>query len=242
MIFILCVVFAASFVGATFGFGVALVGVPLLCLQLPIATATPLAVLVAIAIGACIIALDWRHMHVRSATWLLLPTAAGIPLGLALLASPRQNLVKAALGLLILAYASYCLLGRQPPEVSERRRWMLGSGFLAGILGAAFGMNGPPVVIYGAMRRWPPRKFRATLQAYFLPANAIAAAGYAFSGFWTKTVTHDFLVCLPAVLVATALGAWTHGRIHSAAFVKLVYLALLAIGALLLFQAVHHRP
>jgi hypothetical protein len=32
-------------------------------------------------------------------------------------------------------------------------------------------MNGPPLVIYGALRRWTPERFRATLQGYFLPAS-----------------------------------------------------------------------
>ncbi len=39
-------------------------------------------------------------------------------------------------------------------------------------------MNGPPLVVYGGMRRWSPQHFRATLQGYFLPASVIGMAGY----------------------------------------------------------------
>ena len=39
-------------------------------------------------------------------------------------------------------------------------------------------MNGPPLVIYGALRRWSPQHFRATLQGYFLPASLAGLGGY----------------------------------------------------------------
>jgi hypothetical protein len=37
----------------------------------------------------------------------------------------------------------------------------------AGVLGGAYGMNGPPLVIYGSLRGSSPQHFRATLQGYF---------------------------------------------------------------------------
>ena len=43
-------------------------------------------------------------------------------------------------------------------------------------------MNGPPLVIYGALRRWSPQYFRATLQGYFLPATLAGLIGYAATG------------------------------------------------------------
>ena len=76
--------------------------------------------------------------------------------------------------------------------------WLLGCGFIAGVTGGAYGMNGPPLVIYGAMRRWSAQHFRATLQAYFLPASAsIGMVGYWLTGLWVAAVTHYYLVCLP---------------------------------------------
>jgi len=46
-------------------------------------------------------------------------------------------------------------------------------------IGGAYGMNGPPLVAYGSLRRWtPPERFRATLQGYFLPARAADLIGW----------------------------------------------------------------
>ena len=237
--YLLLIVFLATLIRSTFGFGEALVAVPLLALVLPIAVAAPLAVLLSVTIAAVVVVQDWSHVHVSSAGWLLAPTLAGIPLGVALLASTHQQLVKAMLAVVILVFAGYFLLGRNPPRLhDDHRAWLLGCGFLAGILGGAYGMNGPPLVIYGAMRRWSPQHFRATLQGYFLPASVLTMAGYWFTGVWTRSVTHDFLVALPAAIPAIFVGRFLNRRLHGDRFLKYVHAGLFCIGLVLLVQAI----
>lgn len=171
---VLTIVFAATLIRSAFGFGEALVAVPLLAFCIPIQVAAPLAVLLSITIAAIVVLQDWRKIHLRSTGWLVLSTVLGIPLGLGLLTSSYPRLVKAALALIIMAFSAYSLAGRKPPELrQDSRGWLLACGFSAGVLGGAFGMNGPPLAIYGAMRRWSAQHFRATLQGYFLPAGAI---------------------------------------------------------------------
>ncbi len=102
-------------------------------------------------------------------------------------------------------------------------------------------MNGPPLVIYGTMRRWPPQEFRATLQAYFLPASIIGMSGYWVAGLWVPAVTRYYLLSLPVMIPAVLLGRWINHRLHSNVFMKYVYLGLGGIGVLLLVQAFRGR-
>jgi uncharacterized membrane protein YfcA len=235
--YMLGIVFAATLIRSTFGFGEALFAVPLLALALPLRLVTPLVVLLSITIAASVVAQDWRHVHLRGSLGLLLPSLAGIPCGLWLLASPYQLPVKLGLALLIIAFAAYGLLGRKPPHLpSDRLPWLLGCGFCAGVLGAAYGMNGPPLVVYGTMRRWSSQQFRATLQGYFLPASLLALAGYRLSGLWAPELTRYYLLCLPAAIPAIVLGRWINGRLHPQGFVRYVYAGLVAIGLVLLAQ------
>ena len=186
--------FLATLIRSAFGFGEALVAVPLLALFIPLKVAVPLEVLVSITIAAVVVAQDWRKIHVRSAGWLVAATLLGIPVGLLLLTSSHQRAVMVALAILIMAFAVYSLIGSKPPELkSDSRMWLLGCGFCAGVLGGAYGMNGPPLVIYGAMRRWSAQHFRATLQAYFLPASIVGMAGYWLAGLWVPAATHYYL-------------------------------------------------
>jgi uncharacterized membrane protein YfcA len=238
---VLLVVFLATLVRSTFGFGEALIAVPLLALSIPIEIAAPLAVLLSITVAAVVVVQDWRKIHMRSTLWLLAPTFLGIPLGIALLTSTHQQVVKGALAIFIVAFSGYVLLGRRPPELqSDSRIWLVGCGFFAGVLGGAYGMNGPPLVIYGAMRRWSPQHFRATLQGYFLPASIVAMAGYWLAGLWVPAVTHDFVISLAAALPAIFIGRMVNHRLRGDAFLKYVHGGLVCVGMVLLIQAIRN--
>jgi len=237
---VLLIVFIASLIRSTFGFGEALIAVPLLALFLPVSVAAPLAVLLSVTIAAIVVVQDWHKIHLRSAGWLLAPTFLGIPLGVVLLASTHQQLVKAVLAIVLIAFSGYFLIGRKPPQLhNDTRAWMLPCGFLAGVLGGAYGMNGPPLVIYGAMRRWSPQHFRATLQGYFLPAGVVTLVGYRMHGIWTPAVTHAYILSAPSLVPAILLGRWLNHRLHGESFLKYVHAGLVCIGLALLVQAMH---
>ena len=166
-------------------------------------------------------------------------TLFGIPLGLALLTSRHQLTARVALALLLIAFSAWSLLGAKPPELKKESWFWLGlCGFTAGILGGAYGMNGPPLVIYGGMRRWSAQHFRATLQAYFLPASILGMAGYWFKGLWNPAVTHYFLISLPAAIPAIVLGRVLNERLQGDSFLRYVYSGLALSGIALLIQAI----
>jgi hypothetical protein len=147
--------------------------------------------------------------------------------------------VKGTLALIIVAFSLYSLIGRTPVELrQDNRGWLFACGFCAGVLGGAYGMNGPPLAIYGSMRRWTAPHFRATLQAYFLPASIIGMGGYWLAGLWVPAVTHYYLLSLPVTIPAVFVGRVINHRLQGDAFMKYVYLALLGIGVLLLIQAI----
>ncbi len=236
VLLLLAVVFLATLIRSAFGFGEALVAVPLLALFLPVKVAVPLAVLLSITVAAVILVQDWRKVHVGSAWRLVLPTLAGIPLGLWLLRNASEPVVKGILAVVILGFSLYSLMGRMHFELrSDRSAWAF--GFIAGILGGAYGMNGPPLVIFGSLRRWSPEHFRATLQGYFLPASAIIMAGYWLDGLWVPAVTRYFFLSLPVALAAIFLGRWINRRMKAHTFIRYIHIGLLGVGTMLLFQA-----
>lgn len=233
---ILAVLFFATLVRSTLGFGEALIAVPVLALLIPIRVAAPIAVLISITVATIVLLQDWRHVHLRSAGRLVASTLIGTPLGLLVLLRVPAGIVKACLGLILLGFCAYSLLYRKGAVLTDDRlAWPFGLG--AGMLGGAFGMNGPPLVMYGTLRGWSPQRFRATLQGYFLPASLIAMSGYWLTGLWRADVTRYYLLSLPGVLVATLLGRAMNGRIEARSFLRYVNLGLLAVGVMLLVQS-----
>jgi uncharacterized membrane protein YfcA len=234
----LLVIGVATLVRSAFGFGEALVAVPLLALMMPVNTAAPVAALISITVAAVVLVQDWSHVHARSAGRLVISSIAGIPIGLLVLTHVAEWAVKAALALVIIAFSIASLWqARRYRLANDRFAWLF--GFLSGVLGGAYGMNGPPLAMYGTLRGWTPSQFRATLQGYFLPASIAVMTGYVVAGLWTRTVTRLYLTALPAVAVAIAVGHLANRRMHPARFVVYVHGALIVIGAVLLAQAVH---
>jgi hypothetical protein len=235
-LFVVTVFFCATLIRSALGFGEALFAVPLVALVLPVDIAAPVSVLVSITVAAVVLARDWRHVNIRSALWLVGFTVLGIPVGLLVLRTVPEPIVEGALGVVVAAFAALSLWWQPAYHLSDdRHAWMFGVS--AGLLGGAYGMNGPPLVVYGSLRRWPPERFRATLQGYFLPASIIGMAGYWAAGLWTSHVNRFYLLSLPAVLMAIPLGRIINARFDTQRFMTAVQVALLASGAALVLHA-----
>jgi len=233
---IIAILFLGTLIRSIFGFGEALVAVPLLALVMPIEQAAPVAVLVSITIALLILIQDWRKVHFESAGRLIVSTMFGIPVGLWILRTLPESVVKAILAVIIMAFSIHALRNRHKHRLDDDRlAWLF--GFNAGVLGGAYGMNGPPLAIYGSLRRWSPEHFRATLQAYFLPASVAGMGGYWMAGLWTPAVNHFFLASLPGVALAVIAGRAIHTRIDPHRFTSYVYVGLTVIGAVLLLQS-----
>jgi hypothetical protein len=200
--------------------------------------AAPLAVSVSVLVAGVIIVQDWRKIEMRSAAGLVISAFFGIPLGLLLLTRVNDHWVKMILGLVIASFSVYSLTAGQKLHLKkDHPAWLLAAGFCSGILGGAYGMNGPPLAVYGSLRRWSPQHFRATLQGYFLPASLVGLIGYAALGLWVSAVTRYFLLSLPAALVAIFIGRALNHRLRGDGFFRFVYLGLIVIGGVLVTQA-----
>lgn len=168
LLYVALISFIATLVRSTLGFGESLIAVPLLIIFLPVSVAVPLSVLLSIVIALVVVIQDHKQIHFNSAKWLIIFALMGIPLGLLLLVYGSESLVKLVLGIVLTGYATYALLGKNSFKLKrDHMGWLFACGFLSGILGGAYGLNGPPLVVYGNMRRWSATQFRATLQAYF---------------------------------------------------------------------------
>jgi hypothetical protein len=87
------------------------------------------------------------------------------------------------------------------------------------------------------MRRWNAQHFRATAQAYFLPASLFGVLGYLVKGLVGWTVIKLFLITLPAVIPAIFLGKYLNRRLRQDRFFRYVYYGLIVIGAFLVVNS-----
>lgn len=225
----------ASLVRSVFGFGESLIAVPLLALIMPLETAVPLSVIVSVVIAGVIVIQDHHKIHWSSAKYLIGYALLGLPLGLLILLYGNAVWVKGILGGILIAYASYALFSKKQYTLpADHKLWLFCCGVFSGIFGGAYGLNGPPLVLYGDLRGWSASHFRATLQAYFLPISLVTVAGYGVKDLLTTEVLSLSLWTLPVVLPAIFLGRYVNHKLKRERFVKYVYAGLMLIGVVLL--------
>ncbi|MCE5209410.1 MAG: sulfite exporter TauE/SafE family protein [Chloroflexi bacterium] len=229
---VLLIIFFGAFVRATFGFGDALIAMPLLALVVSIQIASPLVAFLSIIIGTTMLILNWGKVDFKAAWRLILSSALGIPVGLYFLKTVPEEYIKILLGIILILFGAYNLFRPKLPTI-QSNLWAYVMGFLGGILGGAYNANGPPVIIYGRLARWEPDRFRATLQSYFMPTAAFIFIGHGLSGSWTSEVLTLFAYSFPVILVAIVLGTLLSKRIPDGMFDRLVYLAIIGMGILM---------
>ncbi|WEG12366.1 sulfite exporter TauE/SafE family protein [Pullulanibacillus sp. KACC 23026] len=242
IIMIITIVFIGALMRATFGFGEAIVSMPLLTL-LPINlhTAISLIGLAGLTVACLCVAAGWRNIDRSSLVLLAISTLLGIPAGLIMVTFAPVSVITVSLGVFLVVYGIYSLV--KPTLVKTTRGrllqnpvWALPFGFSAGVLGSAYNFNGVPVVVYGTMKGWQRDQFQATLQAHFLISGVLVVVGQAIGGLWTKDVFILFGLSLPLIVIATILGTFLHKRIPPHKFERYVFVLIVLLGILLLIK------
>jgi uncharacterized membrane protein YfcA len=233
MIIVALITFAGTFVQSSIGFGFALVAMPLLVNILGIEIAAPLVAITALLIEIVILLRYHEAFNFDVVKHLIAAAIVGIPIGVFAVRFIDENIVNKALGVIVIGYALYALFAPRMPELAGNT-WAYFFGFIAGILGGAYNTVGPPVVIYGNARRWPPDEFKSNLQGFFLVNGLVVIAVHALGGNVTAAVLQNVLYSLLGLALGLAAGFYLSRRINPEIFRTIVLVALLFLGASLL--------
>lgn len=233
MAIVIAIMFMYTFVGICAGFGGALTTMPLITLLLPLKMAAPMSVIVGTATALYATWLSRKETNWKSALVLILFSFAGIPVGLYALSYVPDHMMKIGLGAFLILYSFYSLFIPRLP-VYDKNWIAMPIGVIAGALGSAFSTNGPPVVIYGMLRNLAPAAFRGTLNAFFTANNIAIIGGLATSGILTISTVKLVLFCVPTMILGSLVGQYVHKRISVKVFRVMVFLLLIASGAMLI--------
>ncbi len=238
-ILVVGIVFLSTTIRSTFGFGDAMVAMPLLALAGKFEIAPALVALTSATVAGAIIIKDRKDVQWKSAAWLVGTACLGIPVGQIWFSSfdpSDQRIVKILLALMIIAFAIFSLLGRRPIQLKTDKSIYL-FGFTAGVLGGAYNTHGPPLIVYGTLRGWSASEFRATLQGYFFPTSLLIIVMHVSAGSCTAEVVNYYLLALPLIVTAILVGAKLNVVVQKRGFSRYVWIMLIAISGMLLFES-----
>ena len=256
---------AAGFTQGFAGFGSTVIALPLLVTVLGMRVAVPLGCLMALAINVALVGRMFGHVRRGPLAMLLLTSLPGMAVGGRLLSVAPEAWLEGLLGAMVLAFTVFAARsasgGDNAPVHGEaegaaspaggvasvqdavrgpaplRHVTTVAVGLVSGALGAAVGINGPPVVAWAMRQGWGRHALKATLAGYFLLAGVGIVGAQGVHGEITGRVLLLFCVGLPALAAGLYGGHLCFGRLDEATFRK-VLLGLFAVsGAGLLWRA-----
>jgi len=227
-----CILAVASFVFGLTGFGIGLVALALLPFFVSPTTVVPLITIYCAAFALVMTIQLRRDVMFPQLVVLLIGTIFGAPIGVWMLEACPPSLLKRLIGLILMGVVVIEWAGAYPEKLSGRR-WGLGAGALAGILGGAISIKKKTVILYAVAQGWSPRVMKAMLQAFFLVNQSVIVVHHWWAGLVTREVV--WLACLyvvPSALGVT-VGIRLFDRIDQIRFRRLMFVLLFALGLVL---------
>ena len=231
------VVFLGYVVFGVTGFGASPITIPLLAHFLPLTLVLTLAAVLDLASGLAL-GLHTRRQADRRELLVLVPfTLAGLVLGVTLLVKLPRGVTLLALGVFVCVYALYAA-GRRPSSRRLGRLWAAPAGLVGGVLGALFGMGGPPYVIYISGRVTEPAMQRATIAQMVIVSVGLRVATFAVAGlFFTRDLLTSVAFLLPVAWAGVWLGNRIQGRLPAIALARIIAAALFVTGVSLIIRS-----
>ena len=178
---------------------------------------------------------NWRYIRWNRIGVLLLANVLTAFFAISFMADLANEVLKKALGAVLIAIALYFLLGRnrQPlPTRSKSIQALLGS--ISGVTGGMFAMPGPPIVLYCINAFQDKREYIATLQTLFCCSNVFYTVFRARVGFFTEHTVYYAVIGLTGLFIGTWIGARCFEKISGPLLKKIVYGMMMVSGAVAL--------
>ena len=236
LVSIIGAIFLGTFVKSAFGFGDALVAMPILALLIDVQIAAPVVTALCALTSARILLKEYSNVKWKQIIPALIAAGIFIPLGVYFGKYGDAQIVRKILGGFLLLFGTYSLLGFHVRKI-ESNLIGIPFGIITGFFSGAFSIGGPPVVVYGKIRGWSPIVFRASLQGFFVPMNLFITANHIWIGNYNLAVLGYIICVFPLSLIAVFLGKKLNQKLgeNVALFSTYIYIILIIMGISLFF-------
>jgi uncharacterized membrane protein YfcA len=233
--------FAGGFVSGLAGFGTGLVALGIWLHAIEPGPATTLVAICSVVSQVQTIPTVWHAIKPARVWPMILGGLIGVPIGTWLLPQFRPDAFRLGMGVLLIAFSSFMLLGRVRTAVQWGGRAADGVvGFLGGILGGLAGLSGPLPTMWATLRGWGKDERRGVFQAFNLSILLAAVLAHAVAGQLTAEVIGLVFIALPGTLAGAWVGARAYRRLSDRHFHRLVLGLLGCSGLTLIWTSLTH--
>lgn len=230
------IIFLAAIVRGYSGFGFSLLSITALSLIFPPAQVIPSIFMLEVAASLHMLPGIWRDVHWRSLLPLILGSFIGTPIGVYALANLPQAEMTLALAVFVLGATALLWRGFALSSMPSGPA-TLAAGTAAGLANGAFGIGGPPVILFYFASPAGHAVGRASLIAYFMITDVIGLGYFFRQGMVTGQNFILTLAFLPALLAGVWLGARSFKTADPAKFRKIVLTILATLAVITAIRA-----
>lgn len=231
-------IFLAAIVRGFSGFGFSLLSITAISLFMPAQDIVPTIFMLEVAASLNMIPSIWRDIDWRGIAWLLVGYVVGLLPGIYALKYAPAAPLQIALGIFVIVTGIMMLRGFRL-EKAPSAGATVGTGVASGLLNGAFGIGGPPVVLFYFSTPAAVAVGRASIIAFFLSTDALGLAGQAYYHIITLQSFIQFVAWLPALLLGVFVGAKGFKHMDPVKFRMTVLWILVALAVLGLGKAVY---
>ena len=227
IIYSIACVFLASCVKGLTGFGLSLALTPLLVHVAPPSTVVPVVLLLNSIVNAFLVYGARDRINLKRIWPLIIGSIAGLPIGTYILVVVNADILRIAIGVIILLFMAALIKGYRRLIHTQR----LGAGLIgavSGVIAGSVSMGGPPIVLFFAGLDTDKEAFRANLVAYFLCLNLAGLPMYYAAGLLTANVLRMFLILVPPLILGGIAGSLLLCRVSERTFRYITFAIVLA--------------
>jgi uncharacterized protein len=231
------IIFLAAIVRGFAGFGFSLLTITALSIFYSPAEVVPSIFMLEVAASINLLPSIWRDIHWKSLVPLTLGCLFATPLGVWLLANVPPAPMQLAISIFVLA-ATYLMWKGFALKSMPNTSTSTAVGAASGLANGAFGIGGPPVVLFYFASPAGNIAGRASMIAFFIATDVIGLANQSVHGLITWATIFNAAIYLPALLAGVWLGARGFKNTDPAVFRKYVLVILAALAVVTMVKAV----
>ncbi len=226
------VVFLAAIVRGFSGFGFSLLAITALSLIYTPAEIVPSIFMLELVASFNLLPGIWKDIHWKSLLPLILGCLIATPLGVWALANVPAAPMQLALSIFVLIATGLLAMGfslkTMPGPIASTA-----AGAASGLANGAFGIGGPPVILFYFASPAGNIAGRASMIVFFIFTDVIGLANQSVHGLITLQTAIRALYFIPALAIGVWIGARSFKSVDQGLFRKIV-LAILAVLAVMI--------
>lgn len=226
-------IFCGFFVQTVVGFAGSLIALPILLIGLKLPDAIAYISIFYLFSSGFLVYKEWKNIDRNVIMRLGWASAIGVILGIVVLTYSKPIILKKALGVFILLYVVYVVVGKTDLKLGKKGNTMFGvlGGFFAGV----FSTGGPLYVIAVKNTVEEAKIFRATMIGVLALVTVIRIPSLAIGGILNTGHIQMSLLILPVFFLAQFLGGKLFLKINEELFKKVLLGLLCLSGTALIF-------